>query len=388
MQRGQTIFDQAPSAAHFALFSKQNDTCKRLALALLISFLCLGFFTQARAEYSFCNKSSYAITASIGYVEEGRMITRGWWPLRAGECKVVITDNIQPGRYFVYAEAIPGHRGPLRVWSGDTPLCVENENLFTLRDQDICREDPRRQRDFFTVEVTKDNEGTWKTEFLDERNFDVYKAEVAGVQRLLKDVGMTVKNIDGNLGRATQLALRAYRSSKSLGDSALYDDALIDTLIQDANDRDNKIGFFFCNATEFPIWGALGAADEDHSYASSGWWKMEGSECAKVVRGDLTSKRYYVYAVMDLGDKDVPLVGGEKTFCVSNVQFDAQADLKCKEEGYDEVQFRRVDIGSKKTFTYQFSPDQFNPEFAVPKPTRQTNGEINGEIDPTDDAGN
>ncbi len=349
------------------LFLLRNTQFLRLSIVFFACLIGLSAFSAARAEYSFCNKSSYALTASIGYVEEGRMITRGWWPLRAGECKVVITDNIQPGRYFVYAEAIPGHRGPLRAWSGDRSLCVENESLFTLRDQDVCQEDPRRQRDFFAVEVKKDNEGSWKTEFLDERNFDVYKAEVAGVQRLLQDVGMNIKNIDGNLGRATQSALRAYRTSRGLGDSGLYDDALIDRLIQDANENDEKLGFFFCNATEFPVWSALARSDQVGNYASSGWWKLEGSECAKVIRGALENDRFYVYAVMDLGDKDVPLVGGAKDFCISNVQFDAQAGLDCVDAGFTEVSFRQVDVGTEKAFTYKFTPDQFNPEFAVRK---------------------
>lgn len=326
-------------------------------------------FSSARAEYSFCNKTSYALSAAIGYAEEGRMITRGWWRLRAGQCKVVMTNAIEAGRYFVYAEAIPGHRGPLRTWSGDTSLCVENESLFTLRDQDVCVSDPRRQRNFFPVDVTEGNDGSWRTEFAEENNYNVYKAEVAGVQRLLKDVGYEVSTIDGSLGRNTQNILRAYRKDRGMGNSGVYDDALIDQLILEANERDSKLGFFFCNATQLPVWAAMAQLNQDSEYHSSGWWRMEGSECAKVLRGELTSNHYYVYGIMDLGDRDVPLAGGTKKLCVSNVQFDAATDgEECEDAGYQSALFRKIEIGSEKAWTYQFSPEQFNPDIVNNEP--------------------
>ncbi|UNE49058.1 DUF1036 domain-containing protein [Aquisalinus flavus] len=324
-----------------------------------------GLSSGARAEYSFCNKTSYALSAAIGYVDEGRMFTRGWWRLRAGQCKVVMTEAIEPGRYFVYGEAIPGHRGPLRAWSGDTALCVENESLFTLRDQDVCAGDPRRQRDFFAVDVPADNDGSYRTEFVEESNYNVYKAEVAGVQRLLQDVGYGIKTIDGALGRTTQTVLREYRQDRGMGDSGVYDDALIDQLIAEANERDAKVGFFFCNSTQLPVWAAIAKPASEGSYSSAGWWRLEGSECAKVIRGELTSDHYYVYGMMDIGDEDVPITGGEKPFCVSDVQFEAEDGIDCADNGFVEAAFRKVSIGSEKSATFRFAPEQFNKEIAT-----------------------
>ena len=120
---------------------------------------------SAEARYSLCNKSSYALQAAIAYVDGDRLATRGWWLLRPGKCKVVLNEPVAAGRYFVYAEAIPGHKGPLRAWSGDTPLCVENAGFFNLRNQEICREDPLRPRTFFDVEVTAAANGVWQTDF-------------------------------------------------------------------------------------------------------------------------------------------------------------------------------------------------------------------------------
>ncbi len=318
----------------------------------------------ASAEYSFCNKSSYALSAALGYVDEGRLITRGWWRLRAGECKRVMTEPVRPGRYFVYAEAIPGHKGPLRTWSGDTPLCVQNDSLFTLRDQDVCSDDPRRQRDFFAVDVAEaDSDGSWTTEFSDENNFTIFSAEVAGVQRLLQDVGQDAGAIDGYLGRGTRAALSAYREKKGLGSSNLVNDTVIDALIADANGRDAQLGFFFCNETLLPVWAAFAQPlDEETGYRSSGWWRLDSQQCAKVRRGALTDDAYYVYGVMEAEEASIPLAGGDTEFCVSAVQFDAGSDVACEEAGYETASFRRIEPGGESAWTFQFTPEQFNPE--------------------------
>jgi uncharacterized membrane protein len=340
-----------------------------LALAAGLAFACGG---TASAEYTFCNKSSYALSASLGYVDEGSLVTRGWWRLRAGECKRVLSDKVRPGRYFVYAEAIPGHAGALKTWSGATPLCVQNDSLFTLRDQDVCVEDPRRQRDFFAVDITEAEAnasgGGYTTEFVDENNFTVFSAEVAGVQRLLSDVGMKIDRIDGALGQQTKEALREYRRKKGLGDSGIVNETVIDALIADANNRDAQLGFFFCNATMLPVWSAIAARGEDApigaeaGYRSSGWWRLESQECAKVLRGKLGQDAYYVYGVMEAEGRSLPLAGGDREFCVASVQFDAGTGSPCAEEGYDTASFRQVETDGEDAWTFQFTPEQFNPD--------------------------
>ena len=318
--------------------------------------------SQAAAEYSFCNKSSYALSAALGYVDDGKLVTRGWWRLRAGECKRVLTDKVRPGNYFVYAEAIPGHRGELKTWSGETPLCVQNDSLFTLRNQDVCTDDPRRQREFVTVEIGPEEEGSYTTEFVDENNFTLFSAEVAGVQRLLRDVGHDVDHIDGNLGNGTKAALRAYRRKKGLGDSGIVNEAVVDALIADANARDAQLGFFFCNATMLPVWAAFAEAPQPEAFRSSGWWRLESQECAKVRRGQLAGDTYYVYGVMEAEGRAVPLAGGDTEFCVADVQFEAQAGADCAEEGFETASFRRIETDGEAAWTFQFTPEQFNPD--------------------------
>jgi uncharacterized membrane protein len=242
---------------------------------------------------------------------------------------------------------------------------VQNDSLFTLRDQDVCIDDPRRQREFQPVDVPEGGDGTWTTEFTDENNFTVFAAEVAGVQRLLTDVSAFDGGIDGALGDGTRSAILAYKRSKGLADGSAINDALIDALIADANGADAQIGFFFCNSTMLPVWAAFAQPiGADDAYRSSGWWRLESQECAKVRRGELEDQSYYVYALMEAENRSVPLAGGDTEFCVSSVQFDAEADVPCAEAGYDAAMFRRVDVGDAEAWTYQFTPELFNPDLA------------------------
>ncbi|MEM8934887.1 MAG: DUF1036 domain-containing protein [Pseudomonadota bacterium] len=313
----------------------------------------------ASAKYTLCNKSSYALSASIGYVDGDRLATRGWWRLRPGQCKVALAEQTNPGRYFVYAEAVPGHKGELRTWSGDTPLCVENAGFFNLRNQDICRDDPMRKRAFFDVEVTNAAGGNWQTDFTEARNYTVYSAEVAGVQRLLNDVGKDVGRIDGAMGRATQRAIASYRDAKGLTEGANIDDDLIDSLIEDANAADAKLGFFYCNKTDNLIWSAIAEPEGEEDYISKGWWRIEPGGCAKILKGELAHDHYYIHAVMERGQTDSVLVGGDKSLCVNAILFDLQNELPCGDRDLDEAMFRRYEIGGADSATFDFTADQF-----------------------------
>jgi len=329
-----------------------------LFFAILVTSSIAGI-GEAAAKYSLCNKSSYALSAAIGYVDGDRLATRGWWRLRPGQCKVVLTETTNAGRYFVYAEAISGHRGPLRTWSGETPLCVENYGFFNLRNQEVCRGDPLSQRKFFDVDVTEQAGGNWQTDFTEASNFTVYSAEVAGVQRLLQDVGKEVSRIDGAMGRSTQRALTAYRREKGLTAANSIDDELIDALIEDANAREAKLGFFYCNKTNDPVWAAIAEPQGEERYVSKGWWKLEPGGCSKILKGELERDHYFVYGAIESGAIEKRLAGGDTAFCVNAVMFSAENELSCNEQDLDEAQFRRVDVGGAPSATFEFTQDMF-----------------------------
>ena len=341
-----------------------------LRISGFMALLMIAFgFSGAKAEYSLCNKTSYALSAALGFVEEEALLTRGWWRLRPGECKQVISSDLSPGRYYVYAEAIPGHRGELKTWSGETPLCVQNDSLFTLTNQSVCAEDPQRRREFYAVDVTAEDGGNYSTDFTDENNFETYQAQVAGVQRLLSDVGYDIGAIDGQFGASTKSALRQYRRARNLGQDGVIDDQVLDALITEANNADASLGFFFCNETMLEVWAAFAQpTDDQEGYRSSGWWLLDSGSCAKVRRGELGSEPYYVYGIMQADDQELFLAGGETAFCVSAVQFDARSDTACEESGFETANFRRIDTGGEDAWTFVFRAEQFNADLVERTP--------------------
>ncbi|MEM1409247.1 MAG: DUF1036 domain-containing protein, partial [Pseudomonadota bacterium] len=184
---------------------------------------------------------------------------------------------------------------------------------------------------------------------------------------LLTDIGYDVGQIDGSLGSTTKSALRQFRQSRGLGDTGVIDNTIIDALIAEANGQDAKLGFFFCNETMLPIWAAFAQpTDDTEGYRSSGWWLLDSGSCAKVRRGALTSDPYYVYGIMQADDEEVGLAGGDTPFCITAVQFDAEGGVTCSESGYETAQFRRIDTGGEKAWTFEFRPEQFNQDLASP----------------------
>ncbi|MEM6538682.1 MAG: DUF1036 domain-containing protein [Pseudomonadota bacterium] len=327
-------------------------------IALIVFCATAASISTADAKYSFCNKTSYVLSAAIAYVEGDRLATRGWWRLNSGQCKVVLTEETNPGRYFVYAEAFPGHRGPLRSWSGDTPLCVELEGFFNLRNQEVCKNDPSRQREFFTVDVSEDANGDWRTDFAEAKNYSVFSAEVAGVQRLLSDIGEFDGSIDGSLGRRTQRAIANYRQKKNLGDGSDIDDATINSLIDEATAKESKAGFYMCNKGDKSVWSAI-AEPEDGDYRSRGWWLIDAGDCVKIIKGRLTSDHYFVYGLVEDGSVEKRLAGGDERFCVNDVKFNVMNDRSCADQELDEAIFRRVEIGAATSATYDFFAESF-----------------------------
>lgn len=326
---------------------------------LMASFL---YAEKAHAKYSICNKTSYAMRAAIGYVDVDRLATRGWWPLNSGECKIVLSEEVKPGRYFVYAEAIEGHKGPKRTWSGDSTLCVQNSGFFNLRNQESCRTEPENQRNFMDVEVKSGGNGTYTTDLVEPNIYTITSAEVAGVQRLMSDVGIPVRRVDGTMGRETRRAIATYRKNRGLANGNFIDDQLMESLINEANTIDAKLGFFYCNKAGEEVWSAIAYNEKGDEYISQGWWHLDPGQCVKVIKGKLEKSHYYVYGVMGDGSDENPervLAGGDRNLCTNDILFKINNSKPCEEQGINIGAFKRVEIGGSPAATYDFLPDAF-----------------------------
>lgn len=323
--------------------------------------LILSSATPVHAGYSLCNLTGYVLSAAAGFTQDTGPVTRGWWELRPGQCRIVLTADTAPGRYFVYAETIPGHRGPLRTWSGETVLCVGDGNTFDITDQDTCRDNPARQRKFHDVEVSADANGVWQSNFTEAASYNIHSAQVAGVQRLLNDTGEYSIRIDGTMGQGTRQAVREYRRRKNIPGGSGIDSTLVDSLVQDAGTRQAGLGLFMCNRTPETVWSAIAESAGKETFSSRGWWKLEPDACIRVIRDNLQQGDYYVYGVMESEAGDIPLAADGKTFCISLTAFDISGEQSCRERYLDEAAFTGLDTDGMPSATFSFLPEMFSP---------------------------
>jgi len=92
--------------------------------------------------FSWCNETTYTVMASLGLVEMGSIVTRGWYRVPPGQCLRPDVSG-EPMRFYSYAEAVdPDGRtvqrgGAAMAWGGKTVLCTR-EGRFEVTAQKDC----------------------------------------------------------------------------------------------------------------------------------------------------------------------------------------------------------------------------------------------------------
>jgi uncharacterized membrane protein len=94
------------------------------------------------AGFSWCNDTKYTVMTSLGIVEMGAIVTRGWYRVEAGRC---LRPDLRggPRRLYSYAEAVDGNGRTIKQgdsvlsWGGAIPLCTR-DGKFELSDHKDC----------------------------------------------------------------------------------------------------------------------------------------------------------------------------------------------------------------------------------------------------------
>jgi uncharacterized membrane protein len=92
--------------------------------------------------FSWCNDTKDTVMASLGIVEMGAIVTRGWYRVGAGNC---LRPDVRgdPHRLYSYAEAVDGNGRTIRrgdepvSWGGNVALCTR-DGKFELADHKDC----------------------------------------------------------------------------------------------------------------------------------------------------------------------------------------------------------------------------------------------------------
>jgi uncharacterized membrane protein len=107
--------------------------------------------------FSWCNDTKYTVMASLGIVEMGAIITRGWYRVDAGQC---LRPDLrgEPRRLYSYGEAVDSNGRTIKngdaplVWGGNIPLCTR-DGKFELSDHKDCAARGLNSAGFTAVDV-------------------------------------------------------------------------------------------------------------------------------------------------------------------------------------------------------------------------------------------
>ncbi len=311
------------------------------------AFLCwLLLPSAANADYRFCNKTSYVLDGAIAFDADGKWKSRGWTRIPPGECMPVLTGAVAEQDYFVFARSIDAHEGSIKYFSGNTGFCIVDD-IFEIEGREQCAMRGYDSADFLRVPTTAGE--NWTTTFAEAGEYTADEARIAGAQRLLKDIGFAVKQIDGIAARNTSRAVEAFQRSGKLPATGRIDSTLVEQLIARAVAEQEKVGLAFCNRTDELVWAAVGYRNDDDEM-SSGWIRIEPDRCRKAIKGKLTEDVYYVYAeaVNDAGaiarrQGAAMIWGGNDSFCTKATRFEIRGRGRCVVRGFDERGFMRVE---------------------------------------------
>lgn len=374
MESGKTAGPQAEvSTPIMKLFASRIGRLGRHAAGAVLLGACAsaGLAAPAHAALTYCNRSSFYILSAVSYVENKEWRSRGWVPLRPGECRVIMKEDMRTKQVFTYAESHPGHRGEIRTWEGRIEFCTGTDQ-FDVTGRENCRERGYEMRRFARLDKS-DAASDWVMDFRELRSYALERpgkgppvalALVAGVQRLLFDVGYNAGQIDGFVGKRTLLSIRAFQSQAGLPVDGNPTFEMIDKLLERAMAIQNQSGFWLCNKTPFELWTAIGFA-RGKGFTSRGWWKVPSGECVKPVKDRLESRFFYVYAEAERENGERVVWGGEHPLCTADVMFEIDGNEDCEARGYDSTGFQRQDTGGRnghrQDFTYESAPPVEKP---------------------------
>lgn len=124
----------------------------------LIPFFSAGFFlntTQtASADFRICNDTQSLVGAALGYRQDGKWISEGWFQVPAESCTALIEGDLNSRFYYIYAE--DADRGG--QWRGDVFLCT-NDREFKIEGVQDCFTRGHVKTGFF--EIDTGNRESW-----------------------------------------------------------------------------------------------------------------------------------------------------------------------------------------------------------------------------------
>lgn len=110
--------------------------------------------TSAQADFRICNDTKSLVGAALGYKDEEKWISEGWFQVPPETCSSLIEGDLNSRFYYIYAEdADKGGQ-----WRGDIFLCT-NEREFKIEGVQDCFTRGHIKTGFF--EIDTENRANW-----------------------------------------------------------------------------------------------------------------------------------------------------------------------------------------------------------------------------------
>jgi uncharacterized membrane protein len=152
----------------------------------------------------------------------------------------------------------------------------------------------------------------------------------------------------------------------------------------------SRAEFHVCNKSDERASVSIGYKHAEQGWTSEGWWVVPIGECKRILLGDLKNRYYYIYAT---GHKGGAWSGQKRDqkggfFCITQAEIHLpqprlreEQHHRLREEEAADKQFRIVDTGDSRDFTYNLTdgnepavaarPEPRTPEPATAPPAAQ-----------------
>lgn len=106
-----------------------------------------------------------------------------------------------------------------------------------------------------------------------------------------------------------------------------------------------------CNATSSRVGVAIGYQD-GKGWTTEGWWNVSGQTCEVLLKGTLSSRYYYVFAIdYDRGGE----WAGPNSMCYADKSFTIRGTQDCLRRGYKKGGYFEVDTNEAKDWTIRLA---------------------------------
>ncbi len=309
-------------------------------------------------DYQFCNKTSYEIQIAVGIRQgTGFWATRGWWPVPAGECKAVIKGKLSQPSYYIFAKSSFAHAGPTRMWGGTQTLCTGKSQFEATSDGSEQCGPGLEPQGFAKIETG--GKPAWTTILSESPGYkNSEQARIAGLQRLLSDLGRYQGDIDGAVTPKFSEALAQARSAYNI---PVNDDVatIYNKLHAEAMKAQTALGLTFCNRTQDVVWAAL-ARETQGKKISEGWWHLQPGQCEKVIRDRLIERFVYAFAEHSGEGVNQPWKG-QFEFCTRAQVFEIEGAEDCEGRGFKKTGFLQIDTSGQPGVTFEFRKEETPP---------------------------